>query len=55
MAYDHPCARQYERALSRLRAAAVMRLIDGLDDLDDVQNVHTNADVADEAMAGLAD
>jgi transcriptional/translational regulatory protein YebC/TACO1 len=31
----------------------VLRLLDALDDLDDVQNVHTNADVADEVVAAL--
>ncbi len=36
-------------------AKPVMRLIEGLDDLDDVQNVHTNADVADEVMDSLAE
>ncbi len=36
-------------------ARPVLRLIEGLDDLDDVQNVHTNADISDEALAALAD
>ena len=35
-------------------AEKVMRLIDMLEDLDDVQNVHTNADFSDEVMAQLA-
>jgi YebC/PmpR family DNA-binding regulatory protein len=34
-------------------AQKVMRLIDMLEDLDDVQNVHTNADFSDEVMAQL--
>jgi len=36
-------------------ARPVVRLLEGLDDLDDVQNVHTNADITEEAMAGLGD
>jgi len=36
-------------------AKPVLRLLEGLDDLDDVQNVFTNADIADEAMAALGD
>ncbi|VAX13510.1 Probable transcriptional regulatory protein YebC, partial [hydrothermal vent metagenome] len=34
-------------------AEKVMRLVDALEDLDDVQNVYTNADFSDEVMAGL--
>lgn len=34
-------------------AATVMRLMEHLDDLDDVQNVYTNADISDEEMARL--
>jgi len=34
-------------------AEKVMRLIDMLEDLDDVQKVHTNADFSDEVMAQL--
>lgn len=34
-------------------AKPVMRLIDSLDDLDDVQNVHTNADIDDEVLSSL--
>jgi len=34
-------------------AEKVMRLIDMLEDLDDVQSVHTNADFSDEVMAQL--
>jgi transcriptional/translational regulatory protein YebC/TACO1 len=30
-----------------------MRLIDTLDELDDVQEVHTNADFPDEVLANL--
>ncbi len=35
-------------------AEKVMRLVDTLEDLDDVQNVYTNADLSDEVMAQLA-
>jgi YebC/PmpR family DNA-binding regulatory protein len=34
-------------------AAKVFRLVDALDDLDDVQNVFTNVDVSDDVMAEL--
>jgi len=34
-------------------AEKVMRLVDTLEDLDDVQNVYTNADFSDEIMAQL--
>ncbi len=34
-------------------AEKMMRLIDRLEDLDDVQNVYSNADISDEIMAGL--
>jgi YebC/PmpR family DNA-binding regulatory protein len=34
-------------------AEKIMRLIDTLEDLDDVQEVHTNADFSDEVMAQL--
>ncbi|MHC5022883.1 MAG: YebC/PmpR family DNA-binding transcriptional regulator [Planctomycetota bacterium] len=34
-------------------AAKVMRLVDALEDHDDVQKVYTNADIPDEVMAGL--
>ena len=34
-------------------AQKVMRLIDALEDLDDVQKVHSNADISDEVMANL--
>ncbi|MCG6887767.1 MAG: YebC/PmpR family DNA-binding transcriptional regulator [Proteobacteria bacterium] len=34
-------------------AQKVMRLVDTLEDLDDVQNVYTNADFSDEVMAQL--
>ena len=34
-------------------AQKVMKLVDMLEDLDDVQNVHTNADFSDEVMAQL--
>ncbi len=35
-------------------AEKIMRLIDTLEDLDDVQDVHTNADFSDEVMAKLS-
>ena len=35
-------------------AEKVMRLVDTLEDLDDVQNIYTNADFSDEVMAQLA-
>jgi YebC/PmpR family DNA-binding regulatory protein len=34
-------------------AQKVLRLVDALEDLDDVQNVHNNADFSDEVMAQL--
>ncbi|HEY4458766.1 MAG TPA: YebC/PmpR family DNA-binding transcriptional regulator, partial [Pseudonocardiaceae bacterium] len=34
-------------------ARKVFRLIDALEDCDDVQNVFTNIDVSDEVMAAL--
>lgn len=34
-------------------AEKVIRLVDALEDLDDVQNVYTNADFSEEVMAGL--
>ncbi|MCK5894784.1 MAG: YebC/PmpR family DNA-binding transcriptional regulator [Endozoicomonadaceae bacterium] len=34
-------------------AEKIMRLIDRLEDLDDVQNVYSNADISDEVMASL--
>lgn len=34
-------------------AKPVIRLIEELDDLDDVQNVHTNADIADDVLDSL--
>ncbi|MEY3787281.1 MAG: hypothetical protein RLZ75_1488 [Pseudomonadota bacterium] len=34
-------------------AEKMIRLIDRLEDLDDVQNVYSNADISDEIMAGL--
>ena len=36
-------------------AEKIMRLIDMLEDLDDVQKVHTNADFSDEVMAQLSE
>ena len=34
-------------------AAGMMKLIEMLEDLDDVQNVYSNADISDEVLAGL--
>ena len=34
-------------------AQTVVKLVDMLEDLDDVQKVHTNADFSDEVMAQL--
>ena len=36
-------------------AQKIIRLIDALEDLDDVQNVYTNANIADEIMEQLDD
>ena len=36
------------------QAASLMKLIDGLDDEDDVQAVYANFDISDEEMAKLA-
>jgi transcriptional/translational regulatory protein YebC/TACO1 len=36
-------------------APKVLRLIDALEDLDDVQNVYSNFDISDEVMASLSD
>ena len=41
-------------ALDRAGAAPVLKLLDALEDLDDVQEVHSNFDVPDEVMAELA-
>jgi len=35
-------------------AEKMLRLIDRLEDLDDVQDVYSNADISDELMASLA-
>jgi len=34
-------------------AEKMMRLIERLEDLDDVQNVYSNAEISDEIMAGM--
>ncbi len=34
-------------------AESIMGLVDALEDLDDVQNVYTNADIPDEVLASL--
>jgi transcriptional/translational regulatory protein YebC/TACO1 len=34
-------------------AEKMLRLIDRLEDLDDVQNVYSNADISDEILVGL--
>lgn len=36
-------------------AQKIMRMVDALEDLDDVQNVYSNAEFSDEVMAQLAD
>jgi transcriptional/translational regulatory protein YebC/TACO1 len=36
-------------------AEKVMRLVDVLDDLDDVQNVFSNADITDDVLAQMGD
>ena len=41
-------------ALDREGAGKVFRLVDALEDLDDVQNVFANFDVSDEVMEQLA-
>ncbi len=33
----------------------MLRLIDRLEDLDDVQNVYSNADISDDVLAELAE
>ena len=43
-----------EVALEQEDAEKVIRLVDMLEDLDDVQNVYTNADFSDEVLANLA-
>ena len=43
-----------EVALEQDDAEKVIRLVDMLEDLDDVQNVYTNADFSDEVLANLA-
>jgi transcriptional/translational regulatory protein YebC/TACO1 len=40
--------------LDREGARAVLRLLDALEELDDVQEVHSNFDVPDDVMAELA-
>ena len=54
--YDSAEARfvpNLEVQLDAETAKKVFTLIDALEDLDDVQNVFTNADVTDEVMAQL--
>ena len=41
--------------LDRDGAEKLLRLVDTLEDLDDVQNVYTNADIADEIMESLVE
>lgn len=43
-----------EVELSQEDAEKVVRLVDMLEDLDDVQNVYTNADFSDEVLANLS-
>lgn len=40
-------------SLEQESAETFMRLIDMLEDLDDVQNVHSNADIADDVLAAM--
>ncbi|MEM7612300.1 MAG: YebC/PmpR family DNA-binding transcriptional regulator [Pseudomonadota bacterium] len=40
--------------LARKEAESMMKLLDTLEDLDDVQNVYSNADIADDVLAALA-
>jgi YebC/PmpR family DNA-binding regulatory protein len=40
--------------LEGVQAESMLRLVDALDDLDDVQNVYANFDIAEEEMAKLA-
>ena len=40
--------------LDESTARAVLRLIDALEDLDDVQTVYANFDISDEVMAAVA-
>ena len=40
-------------SLDKDQAEKILGLVDMLEDLDDVQNVHTNADISEEIMAGL--
>ena len=40
-------------SLDAAGAGKVMGLVDALEDLDDVQNVYTNADIPDQVLAGL--
>lgn len=42
-----------DAALDLAGAESLMKLIDRLEDLDDVQNVYSNADISDEIMAQL--
>ena len=42
-----------EVTLEQDDAEKVIRLVDTLEDLDDVQNVYTNADFSDEVLANL--
>ena len=40
-------------SLARNDAEKMIRLLDGLEDLDDVQKVYSNADISDEVLAQL--
>ena len=35
------------------QAASMVKLLEGLEDLDDVQNVYSNADIPEEILAAL--
>lgn len=45
---------QVTQEISDDKAETMMKLVDALDDLDDVQNVYTNFEMSDEAMERLA-
>lgn len=44
-----------ETELDKTGAEKLMRLVDRLEDLDDTQNVYSNADISEEVMASLDD
>ena len=52
-AEDKKTCLPYQAELDADDAEKMMRLIDHLEDLDDVQAVYSNADISDEIMEGL--